>query len=167
MVEIIPKEPAKPSKTLNLLFYFAIFLLFFSVISYFILSGFLKKTEEEAAALASALVQTEESSLEKEILTAKKKIEDFSSLIVRHLTPSEVFEIVEKNCHPKVWFSQFSLSSREKTLKVSGETDNFETLGQQIFILEEETALAKVTLESFSITSEGRINFELSLTLNI
>ncbi|HUV81171.1 MAG TPA: hypothetical protein VMW21_01470 [Patescibacteria group bacterium] len=167
MVEIIPKEPAKPSKTLNLLFYLAIFLLFFSVISYFILSGFLKKTEEEAAALASALVQTEESSLEKEILTAKKKIEDFSSLIVRHLTPSEVFEIVEKNCHPKVWFSQFSLSSREKTLKVSGETDNFETLGQQIFILEEETALAKVTLESFSITSEGRINFELSLTLNI
>jgi hypothetical protein len=40
-------------------------------------------------------------------------------------------------------------------------------LGQQIFILEEETALAKVTLESFSITSEGKINFELSLLLNI
>ncbi len=167
MVEIIPKEPAKPSKTLSLLFYLAIFLLFFSVVSYFTLSGFLKKTEEEAAALASALVQTEEASLEKEILTAKKKIEDFSSLIGRHLSPSEVFEIVEKNCHPKVWFSQFNLSSNEKTLRVSGETDNFETLGQQIFILEEETALAKVRLESFSITSEGRINFELSLALNI
>jgi hypothetical protein len=167
MVEIIPKEPAKPSKILNLLLYLAIFLLFSSVVSYFTLSGFLKKTEEEAAALASALLQTEEAFLEKEISTAKKKIEDFSFLIDRHLKPSQVFEIVEKNCHPKVWFSRFSLASREKTLRLSGETDNFETLGQQIFILEEETALAKVTLESFSITSEGKINFELSLLLNI
>jgi len=169
MVEIIPKEPAKPARGLNFLFYLAIFLLFFSIISYFALNSFLKKAQEEVAALELALIEKmspEEISLEEEILIAKKKIDDFSYLINQHLNSSRFFEIIQKNCHPKAWFSKFDLASRQGALKISGQTQNFETLGQQILILGEEASINKVNLEKFSISQEGKINFELSVSTN-
>ena len=51
-------------------------------------------------------------------------------------------------------------------IKISGETKNFETLGQQIIILKEEAAINKVNLEKISITKEAKISFDLSLSFN-
>jgi hypothetical protein len=58
------------------------------------------------------------------------------------------------------------LNSRQGALKIFGETQNFETLGQQILILRGEAAINKVNLEKVSIGKEGKINFDLSLFFN-
>ena len=169
MVEIIPREPKKLSTGLNILFYLAIFLLFFSVISYFVLNSLLKKAEAKIIVLELDLTREmppEKISLEKEILADKNKIDDFSYLIEQHLEVSRIFEIIQKTTHPQVWFSKFDLNSRQGALKIFGETQNFETLGQQILILRGEAAVNKVNLEKVSIGKEGKINFDLSLFFN-
>ena len=167
MVEIIPKEPPKLSKGLNFLFYFAIFLLFFSIIGYFVLNNSLKNAQEKVAVLGLDLIKAmspEKISLEKEILVSKNKIDNFSYLIEQHLEVSRVFEIIQKNCHPQVRFSKFDLNSEQGKLLVSGQTQSFETLGQQILILREEDLINKVNLETLSMDKEGKISFDLSLS---
>jgi len=169
MVEIIPKEPPKLSTGLSILFYSAIFLLSICVIGYFVLNNSLKKAEAELADLELDLIKEmppEKISLEKEILAYKDKIDKFSYLLEQHLAVSRVFEIIQKTTHPQVWFSKFDLSSRPGQLKIFGETQNFETLGQQILILREEATINRVNLEKVSIGKEGKINFDLLLFFN-
>jgi len=169
MVDIIPKEAPKPSRGLSILFYFAIFLLIFSIIGYFALNNFLEKAREEVAALKldlAGVMTTEKISLEKEILASKNKIDHFSYLVGQHLKASRIFEIIQKVTHPQVWFSKFDFNSREGQLKLSGETQNFVTLEQQTLILKGEEKIDKVNLENFSITKEGKIGFDLSLSFN-
>jgi hypothetical protein len=167
MVDIIPKEAPKPSRGLNILFYFAIFLLILSIGGYFALNNFLEKAREEVAALELDLARAmtpEKISLEKEILASKNKIDNFSYLVGQHLKTSRIFEIIQKITHPQVWFSKFDFNSRQGELKISGETQNFETLGQQILILGDEEAINSVNLEKISITKEGKIDFDLLLS---
>jgi hypothetical protein len=129
----------------------------------------LKKAEAEITVLELDLTREmspEKISLEKEILASKNKIDDFSYLIEQHLEVSRIFEIIQKITHPQVLFSKFDLNSRQGALKIFGETQNFETLGQQILILRGEAVINKVNLETVSIGKEGKINFDLSLFFN-
>jgi len=167
MVEIIPKESPKPSRGLNALFYFAIFLLILSIGGYFALNNFLQKAEGELETLKldiTKVMTPEKNTLEKEILASKDKIDKFSYLIGQHLQSSMIFGIIQKTTHPQVWFTKFDFDPRQKTLKVSGETQNFESLGQQILILEDEETIDDINLETISISKEGGIEFDLSLS---
>lgn len=170
MVGIIPKEErSNSSENLKSLLYLAVFLLLLSLAAYFLLTNSLKKTEGEAAILDSKLeemMSPEKITLEKEILNSRNKIEDFSQLLKLHLKTSKVFGILEETTHPQVWFTDFNLNPRKGELIISGETDSFETLGQQILILKEESTISEVNLQKVSINEEGKINFGLLLLIN-
>ncbi len=170
MVEIIPKEVPAVPKWLNILFYFALILLIFSIIGFFILNNSLKNSKAELTDLESSLLKketaSEKISLEKEILSYQNKIENFSSLTSQHLVSSKFFEIIQKITHPKVWFSTFSLNSREGSVELSGLSRDFESLEQQLLILREEKIIENVDLKNISITKEGGISFNLSLSFN-
>jgi len=168
MVEIIPKATSKTSKGLSIVLYVAIFLLLAAVAIFFILNNFLAKAGEESNSLKAEISQImtpDKVELEQGILSSKVKIDRFVNLIDRHLFSSKVFEIIEKSTHPQVWFTEFDLDSREKTIALSGETQSFETLGQQIFIMRNEEAISSVELEDLTINADGRVEFNISLTL--
>ncbi len=168
MVDIIPKEVPKPSKILNFFFYLAIFLLIFSLAGYFILNNFLDRTDRELNALKTELaeIMTEErSALEDEILKAKSKIDKFSLLISGRLVSQPIFEIIENVTHPQVWFRTFDFNIGQAELALSGETQSFITLWQQILILRDNEQINNVNLDNFLINQEGLISFDLSLSL--
>ena len=168
MVEIIPKEAFKPSRGLNILLYFAIFLLFLSAGAYFALNNFLQKAENNVASLESEISQImtpEKVALEQEVLPSKSEIDRFANLINQHLQTSAIFEIIQRSTHPRVWFTKFDLDSRQKTFSLTGETENFETLGQQILIIQNEEAISTVNLDTVSSTKDGKVEFVLSLSL--
>jgi Tfp pilus assembly protein PilN len=170
MAEIIPKKTPKLPKWLNILFYLALALLIFSLASLFILNNSIKKSKNTLQSLRETLTKTktpERITLEKEILNYEKKIEDFSLLINQHLENSKFFTAFQKTCHPKVWFSQFSLNSREKIATFSGQTQSFESLGQQLLILKNEDWIKDVELKSVSISKKGKINFSLSFSYDL
>lgn len=169
MVEIIPKKVFTLPRWFSFLFYFSLALLFFSII-YIVLNHFnIKKSQEALADLEQALIEEETSekiALEKEMLNYERKIKNFSQLINQHLKTSKIFEFLQENCHPKVYFNSFSLDSRQRIAIVSGETDSFESLGQQYLILKANPDVKGVTLSNISIAKMGKINFNLSISLD-
>lgn len=169
MVEIIPKKPSKYPSLSNLLFYIALILFLFVVIAFFILNNSIKKSQESLKSLEQDLAKentTENAALKKEVLDYQGKINDFSKLIDQHLANTEIFPLIEKKSHPKVWFSQATINSRGDTVSLSGYTQSFESLGQQLLIFREEALVKSAALEKVSIGKEGKIEFNLLLSFD-
>jgi len=168
-MEIIPKKIIQIPKWLNYLFYFSFIILFLIIIGIFIINNYINNFQTALKELESFLVQIrtpENIALESEIRDYERKIKDFTPLLKEHLETSNIFNFLQKDCHPKVWFQQFSLDSRQNKVNVSGKTQNFETLGQQILIFKDDKFVEDVKLEKVSLGKEGKIDFSLSISLN-
>ena len=169
MVQIIPKPIGKKLSLQKILFYFSIFLFLGLLLFYFILTSLGKKSENIFSKLEESIAKgktPEMSSLEKENLNVQKKIKDISPLLQSHLSPSKSLEFFEKNTHPQVFFSEINLNSLNSTASLSGQTDSFLTLGQQLAIFEKEPLVEKVDLTQVSITKEGKVGFSLNFSFN-
>jgi len=169
MVELIPKETPQISRWLNVVFYFALILLFSSIISFFVLGNSIKTGQNKLQGLRTAFFEgrtPERIALEKEILNYEKKFKDFSSLAPYHLENSNFFNLLEETTHPKVWFSKINFNTERGSVSFSGVTQSFESLGQQILIFKDENSISDVNLERISIDKTGRINFDLSFSFD-
>lgn len=169
MVEIIPKPISKIPSWLNIVLYFSITILVVIIFSCFILNYFIKKSEATFQDLEKALTKEKTSSeiaLEKEILGYQKKIEDADYLLKGHIANANLFKFLEEICHPKVWFSDFNYDSSAAQVEISGETENFQTLGQQLLILKSHPFVKNLNLSGVSIGKEGKISFIFSLFLD-
>lgn len=169
MIEIIPKPVQKLPLWHNFLFYFSILLFLVSLTGYFLLKHFSEEISQEIKDLEEILTEEKTLSevvLETKVLNYQKKIGNFSQLIKKHKRISKIFEFFESICHPKVWFSRFNLSREPFQLRVSGETENFHFLEQQILIFKKEPLIEEVNLSNISFGEKGKVNFSLSLTLN-
>ena len=168
-IEIIPKPVRKASPLQNILFYFAIGLLLLSISAYFVLGYFIKKSELTLQDLEETLAREkteEEIILEQEVFGYKRKVEDFSTLISQHTYASRFFNFFENLCHPKVWFSKINLDMTNHRLLVSGKTDTFLILDQQLLIFRQEELIKETILTKLSIGNEGLVNFTFDLTFN-
>jgi hypothetical protein len=169
MVEIIPKPIEKVPSYPKKLFYFFIFLFFSLLISYFILTSLQQKSEALLSNLTETISRGKTSeiiSLEKENLNYQRKIQDFLPLLENHKFPSRFFEFFETNTHPRVFFSQINLNSQDSLANLTGQTDSFSTLGQQLLIFEERPEVATPNLTRVSIGKDGKIEFTLNLSFN-
>jgi len=168
-IEIIPKEAKKFPLWQNILFYFSL-VLFLSCLSGLLILNFLeKKSQLTLDNLKETLekgMTTEKKALEKEILTYQKKIDDFSILLADYRVSSRFFDFLEKIIHPKVFFSELNLSSKEGKVSLTGQTESFETLGQQILIFQKEEKLRGLKLAEIKIGKEGKIDFSLEISFD-
>ena len=169
MVELIPKKVPQIPRWLNIVFYFALLILFSSITSFFILGNSMKAGQSELQELRVALFESktpERVALEKQILSYEKKIDDFSSLTSYHLENSNFFSLLEGTTHPKVWFSNINFDTEKGRVSFSGVTQSFESLGQQIFIFQNKNSIKEVNLEKISIDKTATINFSLSFSFD-
>jgi hypothetical protein len=109
---------------------------------------------------------TEEQKLEQRLLNYQKKVRDFGVLLDYHLPPRNIFDFLEKITHPKVWFSSFSFNLEENKVSLSGQTDTFITLGQQIIILRNQDFIKDIDLSDISIDKDGKVGFNLQVSFN-
>ena len=170
-IEIIPKKPERVFPWKDILFYFSIILLIVTAVSYFIIASLEKKTEATLLELEQKIAAIPVSELEKNILAREGKINDFGQIVDSHVFTTRVFELIQSKTHPKVYFSQISLSSKDLALNLTGETEDFVSLGQQMIVLEEETAsdsakIKSVGLSSVGINKSGKVGFSLQIALS-
>lgn len=168
MVEIIPKPTEKVPWWQEIIFYSSIILLLITILSYFFFANSLKKSEKVLTNLEERLARektTEEIALEKEVLSWQRKIEDFKKLMGEHLLASNFFSFLESNSHPQVFFSKIDLKPREGKVLLSGQTENFSQLWQQISILKSKKEIKELNLSNLSIGKEGKVDFSLDLSL--
>lgn len=116
----------------------------------------IKEKEVSSFSLTQAIFQKEA-----EIIPIKNKITDFGVLINNHKSPIGIFEIIENNTLPKVWFSQLDFDSTEMQVSLSGNTDGFETLEQQIAVFKEEAMFQSINLSSVVVSENSGVDFSI------
>lgn len=119
----------------------------------------IQKKEQATIVLTQTIMQKEA-----EIIPLKNKISDYGLLLNIHKSPLDIFKILEDHSLPKVWFSNFGFDIEEKQIVLSGHTDSFEILEQQVSVLKEESLVTEITLSNVSIDEEGGIDFILELS---
>lgn len=166
-IEIIPKKEKRIKKWEELLSLVCILILIASLISIPVLILVEKKAQERIQNLKEKieLAKSEEiRKMEEEISKYQTKITNFHNLIANHYFPSKIFPVLEENTHPKVFFSKFDFSSKNFKVLLSGTTENFVSLAQQISVLEE-SKIGKIELTKVSIDEKGKINFDLEISI--
>lgn len=169
MVEIIPKPAKETDRLQKILIYLLIFLIIVLIGTYFLLYNLEKESKVYVDELEKRLEQgrtAERITLEEENLNYKKKIEAITPFLEVHVLSSKFFEFLEKKVHPRVFFSKINLSIQEEKAILSGQTDSFSTLQQQLSILNEESIIENLALTSTTLNKEGGIDFNLDIFLN-
>ncbi len=170
MTEIIPKEAPKMPKWLIFMFYFSLILLSFFIIAYFRTNGSIKKNQAVLNGLNNDLLSLQSSEntvLKKQVLDYDRRIKDFKNLVIGHKFNSRAFKFLEDFAHPRVVFNSFELQAEDNKVLITGTAETFESLGQQIIILQKEQEKIKdLILESISISKTGEIEFTFSFFFN-
>ena len=169
VIEIIPKKEAKVSAWQNYLLYFIIVLLFFSILGYFGLRHLIKNSEQKLTDLTAEVEKAkspERKTLEEELKSLSAKIDDFTPLLLSHRKSSNFFNFLEENTHPKVFFTELNLDTKGNLVKLSGQTDDFLTLGQQLSIFQKSEFVQNLKLSKVEISKEGKVKFTFDFSLN-
>jgi Tfp pilus assembly protein PilN len=168
-IEIIPKKETQIPHWQNILLYFGIFLLIGLIIGYFTLNYFIEKSERKLQQTNEAITKAkspERIILEEELKSLRAKIEDFTPLLLNHQKSSNFFDFLEKNTHPKVFFTKLDLDTEGNHVGLSGQTDDFQILGQQLLIFQKTEFLQGLKLSKVEINKEGKVEFTFDLSLN-
>ena len=168
MVEIIPKPPEKPPIWLSILFYISIGLFVGSVLSFFLLNYLQGVAKDALSDMETALQVSktpEEQTVENKVLQTQKKINDFVLILGSHQKNSDFFSFFEGKIHPQVKINSFDLK-KPSSLSLSGETENFVVLGQQLSIFQNTPQILKTNLSSLSLGTEGGVDFTFQLELS-
>lgn len=168
-IEITPKAKIKAPLWLIILGVFTIILVIAFLASYFYLEISIKKMSQDIQEKEPIITPLKEAikKKEEELSPIGKKIDDFGGLLSGHKKlvkikeedPDALFDVLEKICLPTVWFSDFNFTSENGEIIVSGQTDSFVTLEQQILVLKQEPLIKNLNISEVSISEEGEINF--------
>ncbi len=154
-IEIKPEKENRlilPS-SFNVLFYYSIILLFFSISSYLLISQWSSRLEAEVAKKAEVFERLENQEEFKKnknlILDHRLKIDNYLFLYNNRVDFDSVFLFLEKMIHPLASIKSVNLKVQEEELMIEGTTLNYDTLEQQY-----------ATLKNFEIEREvvGWIN---------
>jgi len=111
------------------------------------------------------LKSLERNAAEREVLKYNIKIGYFFQLLDQHIRSSKIFGLIQQSSHPQTWFLKFNLNTEGNKMILSGKTPTFETLGQQILILQKSDWISEVKLQKVSISKERNVDFELLISI--
>ena len=169
VIEIIPKKLAKVSAWQNYLLYFIIVLLLSSILGYFGLRYLIKNSDQKLQDLTAEVEKAkspERKALEDRLNSLSAKIDDFSPLLLNHQKSSNFFNFLEENTHPKVFFTKLNLDTKGNLIELSGQTDDFLTLGQQLLIFQKSEFVQNLKLSKVGISKEGKVEFTFNFSLD-
>ena len=154
----------------NLPFSIGIILLILAILGYFFLQNSIKNSSENLKNLEesiSAKRTSEVEGIEKEISGWHQKIENYNLLFAGHKELSDLFELLEKITHPKIWWTDFEFNpSLPSNLRLTGVSQDFPTLQQQLIILGNENYIKNIILDKVSLIKGGQVEFELEISVD-
>lgn len=181
-IEVAPKKEERPWWQ-TMLFYLSFISLVLSLLLYLFLQvyfipelkkGITAKTDEITKESQNKDGSGEQAKKIEEVINdvkrAKTEVEDFKNFYYDSKKASTFFPLFENMVHPQVYFDSFSLRLDDKKAEaqLSGETEGFESLIQQIEILQ----LQRSVINSFEVSNivksgEGtKVKFNLLLNLS-
>ena len=123
------------------------------------------KKEKLAQQITELESQTSNKTLEEQVFEIADKIDDFSRLIKEHKINSRFFDFLRAICHPRVQFTGFNLDVQQNSTQLSGKTENFQILGEQIKVLVENENISNLEIPDISFDENGKILFQIHFLL--
>ncbi|MDP2641482.1 MAG: hypothetical protein Q8P39_02995 [Candidatus Yanofskybacteria bacterium] len=168
MMDIIPKEHARDSLLGRALFFGAILILLATLGVGLVFTSLASEAEKRGADLErqlTAITTPEERALEQDVLRAKRKTDDFSSLLSQRKNLLGAFRVLEDAVHPQVIFTSVDVRAADRTVQVSGRAAGFIPLEQQLQIFKTHEDISAIEISSFSLQENGTVEFAAVITL--
>ncbi len=167
-IELEKKRRLNISRWPIIILFFSFIGILFLVSSYFYLNKELAVIENEIEVKKESLKPTtEEKEIEKKVQLISERIRLFQNLISKHRDTSKIFSIIENDCLPNVQFTNFNFNADNLTINLSGKTDNFISLQQQVDVFKEDQLVDKAVLSDMSVDQDNSgITFSISLSIN-
>jgi len=150
----------------NATFYLSLILLAATVGAFFYLQNLNRQANDELAAVSAQAAKTkteEQKNLEARVLSAQRKLEDFSKKLDERRAGTEFFNNFEALVLPEVYFSECNADMKQLKIKLTGHAKTFQSLGQQVSMFySANNILENIDLEKVSINEDGGIDFSLN-----
>jgi len=164
LVKIIPRPKEKPSRLVNFLFSFSLILILGLLGGYLFLgiqtSSLQDKKQELQREIEKIISEREE--LKEDILRSQDKIEDFKEVFQNHKFASRFFDFLESSCHAKVQFTSLNLGAESSVANLTGKTENFKTLGEQLLVFKGDKNIKGLEVSNISLDQDGKVRFNLT-----
>jgi hypothetical protein len=169
MVEIIPRPIEQTAQWQKVLLYLLIFFVIIFIVSYFLLANLEERSSIYNQELEIKITQgrtAQRISLEEESFEQKKKIETIYPFLEAHTLSSKFFEFLESKTHPRIFFSRLNLDTEKARAILTGATDSFSTLDQQLLVFNQDSLVEDLLLTTANLNKQGGVDFNLEIFLN-
>lgn len=88
---------------------------------------------------------------------------ELQSLLAAHHQASRIFPLIESSLHPIVILDELGFDYSTSQIKVQGNTDGYRTMAEQLVLWNATKNITNVHLENFSLDTDGRLKFTVTL----
>jgi len=169
MVQVIPKTTRSPRETIQRIVPWISILLVIIIIGLYFWFNYqltiAKETYDKASNELSAAQSEADKELETRIRLFKERTRDVFELLNKRLLTSNVFNFLEANVHPDVYFDNLVFNQGSRTLELSGVAIDYKNLGEQMSVLDNEDFINNITLNRVQLNPEGNVGFNFEIEL--
>jgi len=102
---------------------------------------------------------------EKNLTNTYSQLVNIQTLLASHPMPSKLFEILEKNTHPRAYYNNFNLAVPEKILKIEGIAPDYKSVTEQMELYRRIPEVRSVFLDDSSLKEDGSVRFGVRLLI--
>jgi len=167
-IEVESKSKKGKNKIVSYTLYIGVALLLIMAASYAFLFFSVQRADQKLTKLEDQLdsqMDDKHKEIEKRILNAQRTLERSEQVINSHHSVYNFLKDLESSTHPQVQFNEMNLSADLKQAELSGTTEQFVTLGQQVKKYQAMKLINNVQVKRTSMEPGGKVGFELLLTL--
>ncbi len=113
-----------------------------------------------------ALDTKENQAMEKQVGEISAKLEKFSLAFSSRRISSNFFDFLRNFCHPNVSFSGLLLNIETGSVSLSGQTNAYKDLSEQIIVLNDLKNISNLLISNILLNKEGNIAFSVSFILD-
>lgn len=169
-IEIIPKKrDEKVSSIGNIVRYIGLGFLFLSIVvsaTFFVLRWRIVQEIEKVRVEREAQKNPEILLLESEMRDYRRRVLDFAYILERRISPSPMFEVIERTIHPEVYLSDIQIDVSGKSIKTNGVAADIIAFDQQVKLFEKEEMIISSGISSFERKDDGRISFPMTIVFS-
>jgi hypothetical protein len=166
MVNTIAKRPGIFLE--NAIFYFSLLFLAAAIGAFFYYRNAIMQSNDELTALAVQKNQSkteEQGKLEKEISSARRKLADFSKVVVLRRSSLEFFGQFENLALNGIYYTSCNLNLKDLKAGLAGHSRDFQDLGRQSMRFFSGD-VAGFSLSKAALVEKGGVDFELNMALD-
>ncbi|MBU4351277.1 hypothetical protein L6250_02500 [Candidatus Parcubacteria bacterium] len=168
-IDLIPKKPKEEPFWQELLFYVSFLSLAVALLFCIGFGVLAKRSSLELEKINQELAKEktqEQIETETQVLDYEKKVIAFANLLKKRKPLSKIFDFLESEVHPGVYFTKAGFTTDSDIFQISGLADSFQILGQQALIFKENLLIKDINLKQVGIGKYGGVEFSFEVFFN-